>query len=74
MIFVEYKHHGNSVWVNEQLRGRHSEHCLCHSCKHFSPNAEDNCTIAQELYEFDVKHKMVTPVWECPQFEIRSLK
>lgn len=67
---IKYVHHGVEVNVLESLKGKHKEHCLCFKgCKHFKPNQTDNCKIAQELFEFDVKHGMTTPVWECPKYE-----
>lgn len=69
---IKYSHHGNEVSVMEHLKGAHQAHCLCFSgCKHFHPNQPDNCPIAQELFEFDCKHGMVTPVWECPKYEFQ---
>ena len=67
-MFEQYEHHGNLVWVNKSLQGKHSDHCLCYSCDKFFPNTLSNCNHAQKLYEFDIEHKMVTPVWECPDF------
>jgi len=71
--FERYEHHGRIVAVAKDLRGRDKEHCLCFSCKKFSPNPNpgDNCPIAQALFEFDCKYGLVTPVWECPEFEER---
>ena len=70
MQLEQYEHHGTKVTVNSELKGKHAEHCLCYAnCKYFKPNTKDNCELAQELYEYDVKHGMVTPVWECPKYE-----
>ena len=63
---IRYKHHGQDVFVDAELMGTHREHCLCFRCKKFVPNTNRNCPIAQELYEFDVKHGVTTPVFECP--------
>lgn len=66
----EYRHHGELVSVVGRLKGLHKEHCLCYRCKWFKPkDIENNCYIAQENYEMDVKYFIVTPVWECPVFE-----
>ena len=65
---VQYIHHGRLVSVYEYLKGKHRDHCLCYSCAKFQPGCENNCPIAQKLYQFDVKHDLVTPVWECPQY------
>ena len=66
--FEQYVHHNERVWVRSDLKGQHREHCLCYSCHGFHPGTARNCTLAQELYEFDVKHGVTTPVWECPLF------
>jgi hypothetical protein len=67
---IKYEHHSVSVSVQEELKGKHREHCLCfQGCKKFNPGTENNCPIAQENYEFCVKYNMTTPVWECPEFE-----
>lgn len=67
---VSYTHHGREVRVREDLKGRHWEFCLCHRCAKL--NLEDrsqNCRIASLLYALDVTLDLVTPVWECPEFE-----
>ena len=70
--FRVYVHHGILVWVNKELKGKHKEYCLCYSCKHFMPeDREKNCAIANLLYAVDVATGLVTPVWECPEFEER---
>jgi len=66
--FVQYVHHGVSVWVKDVLKFKHREHCLCYSCDKFKPEQEDNCPLAQGNYEYCVKHDLVLPVWECPLF------
>jgi len=70
VLFEKYNHHGNEVWVRPDLKGKHREFCLCHVCKKLDMvNREKNCPIAKALYENCVKFKLVTPVWECPDFE-----
>lgn len=65
----KYIHHGIEVTVYSSLKGRHREHGLCHDCKLFFPeNPEKNCAIANQLFEFDIRHGITTPVWECPVF------
>ena len=74
MSVIRYEHHGWMVSVMEHLKGLHQEHCLCFRCKKFHPYPQgmtgfpENCPIAQALFEFDVKHGCVTPMWECPIF------
>ena len=66
---IVYNHYGNDVFVFEEDKGKHREHCLCWSCGRFYPEPEDmakNCPIARLLYNICVTLKMVVPVWECP--------
>ena len=71
-IYEQYNHHGNVVWVRSALKGTHRDHCLCHApCKKLDMvNRENNCPIARALYENCVKFKVVTPIFECPNFEL----
>lgn len=69
MRVVQYEHHGDIVSVREDLKGRHREHCLCwQDCMWFKPGSEDNCRIAQAVYNTCVLFDIVTPVWECPMY------
>lgn len=68
MTVIRYEHHGVEVAVQRHLAGRHQEYCLCHLCSKFMPDKPNNCPIAEELYHFDVKYNLVTPVWECSEF------
>lgn len=69
MSIIQYDHHGATVWVREDLKGKHREHCLCFSgCSKFKPGTPENCQIAQANYENCVKFNIVTPVFECPEF------
>jgi hypothetical protein len=69
-MIYRYEHHGQVVAVQDHLRGRHREHCLCFSgCAKFKPGSPDNCPIASELYLLCVAHNLTTPVWECPRYE-----
>lgn len=69
MTYIQYKHHKSNVWVREDLRGTHREHCLCWDCDSFHPdNEQENCPIASAVYELNNKHGVTTPVWECPVF------
>jgi hypothetical protein len=70
MNIITYTHHGNVVKVREDLKGKHRENCLCWSgCKKLKIGQEDNCKIAKALYDNCVKFKVVTPVWECPEYD-----
>ena len=57
------------VWVRKDLKGKHREHCLCHSCEDFHPeDREKNCPIANLNFSVCVAFGVVLPVWECPSF------
>jgi hypothetical protein len=72
-MIIKYEHHGTMVSVQDHNQGLHRQHCLCfQGCKFFKPNEPDNCTLAQGLFEYDVKYNMTTPVWECPKFDIKE--
>lgn len=65
---IEYEHHGTIVKVDEDLKGKHREHCLCWKCGNFKPRTPENCERANELFQYCVKWDMTTPVFECPAF------
>jgi hypothetical protein len=67
--YEQYKHHGNLVWVETDMKGTHRDICLCWNCTKLNPGLPGNCPIAQRLFELDVEFKLVTPVLECPEFE-----
>jgi len=74
MKIEEYEHHGNNVKVRSDLKGKHRSYCLCWICNKFKPeDRENNCPIANDTYENCIKNKLVTPVWECPEFEEKPL-
>ena len=67
----KYIHHGKQVVVISDLKGKHREHCLCFGgCKHFKPGEPDNCEIANDNFQLCLKHNIVTPVFECPKYEV----
>lgn len=66
---IEYIHHGRKVKVDAKLKGKHREHCLCYKCAKFKLNSSDACEIAQMVYSTAVEFGIVTPVYECPQYE-----
>lgn len=70
-VIVEYEHHGGIVKVDARHKGRHREHCLCYHCDSFKPGEPDQCPIAQAIYENCVKFNVVTPVWECPEYQAK---
>lgn len=68
-MFEQYEHHGTQVWVRGNLKGLYKEHCLCYSCTKFKPGTETNCRIANLNFAVCLAHHIVTPVYECPEFE-----
>lgn len=73
MEIITYNHHGKDVKVRKDLKGTHREHCLCFSCKKLNiENRENNCFIANALYENCCKFNVVTPVFECPDYKINN--
>ena len=69
-MIIQYEHHGNTVAVREDLKGKHREHCLCYSCGLFIPEDRSaNCKTANALYALCCLTGCTTPVWECPEFE-----
>lgn len=72
-FFKQYDHNGRQVWVRTNLLGRHKDHCLCFRCKKLNLVDKDkSCPVASILYAFNVAHNIVTPVWECPNFELEA--
>jgi len=70
-MYEKYNHHGKEAVVKSELKGKHRKHCLCFEpCKHFTPeDRKNNCKIANAVYKNCVDFHIVTPVWECPEFE-----
>lgn len=69
MSIQQVEHHGKLVWADQANVGTHRANCLCYKgCRHFKPDARDNCAIAQVLYDFCVLYSMVTPVFECASY------
>ena len=70
---IKYEHYGKKVYVDEDLLGKHREHCLCWKCKIFKPESRiENCRIANLNYAICLLTGIVSPVWECPDFEETS--
>lgn len=70
MKIIEYIHHGNKVKVREDLKGKHVDHCLCYSCDKFvMETKKGNCHIANAVYDNYVEYGLVTPVYECPEYQ-----
>lgn len=66
---TNYLHHGNKVFVREDLKGKHRQYCLCYHCKHYSTDRKKNCLISNAIHANCVRYGLVTPVFECPEFE-----
>jgi hypothetical protein len=66
---IGYTHHGEWVFVDEALKGKHREHCLCFRCGKFKPNTPENCDLAEQNYRTCKINGMTMPVWECKFFE-----
>jgi hypothetical protein len=71
--YEQYDHHGRKVWVRSDLKGLHREHCLCFRCQGFKPERrEQNCKIANAVFEVCVQFGLCTPVFECPAFKAKD--
>ena len=68
MAIITYEHHETKVFVDERLKGKHRENCLCWKCDSFKPGTPQNCPKAQKLYRICVDEGMTTPVFECPAY------
>jgi hypothetical protein len=75
-MIEKYNHHGTDVFVDSRLKGKLRDHCLCFKCKRFGhqPGLPQNCQIAQATYENCVKFHTATPMYECPEFDEKSLE
>jgi len=72
-MIIRYEHHGKTVSVREDLKGRHRDYCLCYHCAWFQPQDPTlNCRIANLLFSICQGHNIVTPVWECAKFMERE--
>jgi len=67
---IKYDHHGKEVFVDEDLKGKHREHCLCHKCNKLDvTDPIKNCKIAQTNFLICCEYNITTPVYECSAFE-----
>lgn len=70
---VWYKHYGQTVAVDGELKGKHKEHCLCYRCKKLViGDRRKNCNLAEDNFANCQLHNVVLPVWECPKFEVKE--
>jgi hypothetical protein len=68
-MYIKYEHRGNLVWVESDRVGIHQRYCMCYDCKRFAPEDKENCKIAEDVFINCKNNHIVTPVWECPEFE-----
>lgn len=69
-MIIQYEHHGLTMSVQSELKGKNREHCLCYTCENFVPDCRKyNCPIAQKIYDACVENGIVTPVYECAKYE-----
>lgn len=69
-----YNHHGKDVVVISEVKGKHRQHCLCMTCHHFTPEDRDNnCVASNALYELCREFDTVTPVYECPKYQVKGV-
>lgn len=66
---IGYSHYGEWVFVDEKLKGKHQEYCLCYRCGKFKPNTPENCDYAEQNFRACKINSMTMPVWECKWFE-----
>jgi hypothetical protein len=67
--YASFEHHGKTVFSVCGLRGKHRKYCLCFQCSKFKPDKRDeNCAIANDVYNLCIAHNLTTPVFECPEF------
>ena len=70
MELVKFDHHGKEVSAMKHLQGKHKEHCLCWVCNKLTPeDHENNCKIANLLFNVNKVCEITTPVFYCAQFE-----
>ena len=68
-----YEHHGDTVAVKPEYRGKHREICLCYTCMNFLPEEDErHCQLAADLYAFCKKHGGTAIRQECPAFQERG--
>jgi len=70
--FERYVHRGFHVAVRTDLRGQHRDYCLCESCTKMKPGTPDHCPLARAVEQNCQQFGLVTPVWQCPDFEEHS--
>jgi len=66
---IRYDHHGVNVAVQEHLKGKHIDYCLCYLCGSFKPGTPENCKWAELNYaRCCATPILVSPVFECGEF------
>ena len=70
MSVIKYDHHGKEVYVREELKGKHRDHCLCFICDNFNmDNKDKKCKVADMIYHICIHYNLTLPVWECPDYK-----
>ena len=69
---IWYKHHGVAVAVDEDLKGKHRDHCLCYRCANFYPGEPVNCDLAEQNFLACSINSMAMPVFECSEFDAKE--
>jgi hypothetical protein len=64
-----YEHDGVVVATKAHLKNKHFDYTLCSSCKSFKPSSPDNCNIVKAVYKNCIAYNILTPIFECPNFE-----
>lgn len=71
--FERFNFHGNPVWTEKRLKGRHADFSLCYKCaKLRTYDREQNCDMANTLYDFVRKNGGVAVRMYCPDFIMRD--
>ncbi|KKL61841.1 hypothetical protein LCGC14_2191260 [marine sediment metagenome] len=72
---VKYEHHGQQVFTDETLKGKHRDYCLCFQCARLDINdPKNNCPIASRLFQICIEENLTTPVFECPKYKPKNGK
>jgi len=67
---IKWYQRQSGVWVavKENIADKDKLYNLCKDCLYFKPGKKSNCPIAEEVFKYDIKNHMATPVLECPAF------
>ena len=69
-MIEQYEHYGKKVFVQQDLKGKHRDYCLCFKCKKLDvEDIDKNCPIAKKIFSICIDEHLVLVIWECPQFD-----